>query len=439
MPKRKMTEAVRERIEQSRDAARVVARQEIGLRNYEPDDLEMITSELYAVRATGEAKRPLRDSKCEFHVLKRKALDVRRLYNLMDDHDHADKLAGCSTHLEYWENGDGSKKTLHFMNACQFRLCPICANRKARRAASRLARVLDAVDEAHKRQYRALFLTLTVRNCKAEDLRATLDLLTRAWAKLRRRRCFARAVRGWFRAIEITYNRETGEYHPHIHAILLVDRAYYADRNAKAVTNGLYIRQGADADEIAGYSNPTWIQMWRESLQVDYDPSVRVSAVYRKNNDTDAATMSAVYEAAKYATKDADYLAPGMSDDEAVAVLRTYTHALTRKRLTAMGGWIQEAADKLAVSVDTEDIQDTVHDDEDAPDALTSETAEYVAVYGFRFRYGDYFLRDRWRNPDYQGGSPGLKGGGNDVHDQDVRLRSDAPEADGRPDGGGGR
>lgn len=384
------------------EAVRESWRQDDGRRLHDPDDLKMITSELYTVRATGEVKLPLRD-KFDFREAKRKTMNTRRLYRLMGDTDRADKLAGCATHLEFYENADGSKRTLHGMNACQSRMCPMCAARKARRTASRLFRILDDVDAAHKRQYRGLFLTLTIRNVKADDLRAALDLLTTAWAKLRRRRCFVRAVRGWFRAIEITYNKTTGEYHPHIHAILLVDKDYYDDKNGGAVKNGLYIRQGMDTDAIKGYKNPTWVQLWRESLRADYDPSVQVSAVRKKrsHDTTDAATRDAVVEAAKYATKDADFLDPTMPDAEAAAVLRTYTDALTRKRLTAMGGWIQEAADKL--DLDPEDVTDLVHDDEDSADALTSGTAEYIAVYGFRFRYGDYFLRDRYKNPDYQG------------------------------------
>lgn len=422
--KDRQREAARERKKRQRERQRAAAteavreswRQETGATSHEPDDLEMITSELYVVKATGEVKRPLDDPKSDFRADKRKCLQVKNLYRAGGDQDRADKLASCVTWLEYWENGDGSEKTLHAMNACQSRLCPVCAKRKARRMASRLVRVLDGVEADHKGEYRALFLTLTVKNCKAQDLRATLDLLTRAWAKLRRRRCFARAVLGWFRAIEITYNPETGEYHPHIHAILLVDWDYFADKNAKEVTNGLYIRHGKEAVEldeagkdkngIDGYKNPTWVQMWQESLQVDYEPSVRISITKKKKmgDTTDSASLEAAKEAAKYATKDTDYLNPTMPEAVAVSVLLTYTAALDRKRMTAMGGWVQDAADKL--DIDPEDVTDLVHDDEDGAAALTSETAEYVAEYGFRFRYADYFLTARYANPDYQG-SPG--------------------------------
>lgn len=419
--KERQREAARERKKRQRERQRAAAveavreswRQDVGATSHEPDDLEMITSELYAVRATGELKRPLDDPKSDWRTDKRKCLHVKNLYRAGGDQARADKLASCVTWLEYYEDGDGSEKTLHGMNACQSRLCPVCAKRKARRTAGRLVRVLDTVKADHKGEYHPLFLTLTVRNCAARELRATLDLLTKAWAKLRRRRSFARAVRGWFRAIEITYNAVTGEYHPHIHAILYVAKDYYADRNTKAVVNGLYIRQGKDTDVIDGYKNPTWVQMWQESLQVDYEPSVRISAVRgrkgHKHATTDEATLEAAKEAAKYATKDVDYLNPAMPEAEAVAVLLTYTAALERKRMTAMGGWIQDAADKL--DVDPEDVTDLVHDDEDGASTLTAETAEYIAEYGFRFRYGDYFLLTRYANPDYQGPQGGQDDG----------------------------
>lgn len=411
--KDRQREAAKERKKRQRErqraaageAAREAMRRDCGGTSHEPDDLEMITSELYADRATGEAVKPLRDAKYDWREHKKKGLKVKNLYRAGGDLARADKLAGCITYLEFLANADGSERTLHGMNACQSRLCPVCANRKARRTAGRLVRVLDAVKADHKGEYHPLFLTLTVRNCAARELRATLDLLTKAWAKLRRRRSFARAVRGWFRAIEITYNSVTGEYHPHIHAILYVAKDYYADRNTKAVVNGLYIRQGKDTDVIDGYKNPTWVQMWQESLQVDYEPSVRISAVRgrkgHKHATTDEATLEAAKEAAKYATKDVDYLNPAMPEAEAVAVLLTYTAALERKRMTAMGGWIQDAADKL--DVDPEDVTDLVHDDEDGAAALTAETAEYIEIYGFRFRYEDYFLKSRYSNPDYGG------------------------------------
>ena len=64
--------------------------------------------------------------------------------------------------------------------------------------------VMDHVEENYN--YRYIFLTLTVRNCYGEDLRDTLDLMTKSFNKLSERKAFKQAVKGYFRSLEITYN-----------------------------------------------------------------------------------------------------------------------------------------------------------------------------------------------------------------------------------------
>ena len=397
--KERQREAARERKrrqrERQRDELKLVGRADCGM---ERDDLWCVSDGVYVRRATGELVPPLADPDCDWKTVKRKAVAVRDLYKVLGRQDKMDKLGVCASRLDFFENEDGSKKALQWMNACQDRLCPVCSHRRAHRAAARLARILDAVKEEHQ-GIQSLFLTLTVRNCDGKDLRATLDLLTKAWSKLTRRKAFIKAVRGWFRAIEITYNPETKTFHPHIHVILIVKVAYFPKEN------GLYIRKcfnpKTDKPDDKG---PFWVTLWRESLQVDYDPSIDISKTYVKKGwkgDTNAANDQAVFEAAKYATKDSDFLNPAMPKDEAAWVLGVYTDALVRKRMTAMGGWVLDASDRL--DADPEDVTDLVHGDEDGAAILDSETAEYIAVYGWRFRYANYFLRDKYANPDYGG------------------------------------
>ena len=128
---------------------------------------------------------------------------------------------------------------------------------------ARLIRILTAVKAEHPTAT-LLFLTLTVKNCKADELRDTLTLLTAAWTKLAKRRPFMRAVKGWFRAIEITRNQSDGTYHPHIPAILVVEPDYFKR------SGGLYIFQGVGAQVPPdGYKIPSWVDMWRQCLQAD--------------------------------------------------------------------------------------------------------------------------------------------------------------------------
>ena len=71
-----------------------------------------------------------------------------------------------------------------------------------------------------------LFLTLTVRICPGDKLGDTLGELTKAWHRLVMHRQVKRAIKGWYRALEVTRNTGGGEwhgtYHPHIHAVLAV-------------------------------------------------------------------------------------------------------------------------------------------------------------------------------------------------------------------------
>ena len=137
-------------------------------------------------------------------------------------------------------------------------------------------------------------------------------------------------------------------------------------------------------------------------MRLDYDPSVRISKVTGpkgEQRDTDAASYNAALEAAKYATKDSDYLNGKMPEAVRAGVLATYTAALHRKRLVALGGWLADAAQGL----DLEDDGDLVHGDEPSDEDLTAATAEMLESYGWHFGVGEHVLKDRTRNPDYTG------------------------------------
>lgn len=353
------------------------------------------TTRLYCDLDTGEAVEALHDNKYPWREKKQRTVEVAGLYRLGHDDKYADRAMSCSTWLQYLANLGGDKRTLQAFNACHLRLCPLCANRRARLMTVRLIKILKAVKAEHPTAT-LLFLTLTVRNCEGDELRDTLTLLTKAWKKLIDRRPVKRAIKGWFRAIEITRNQKDGTYHPHIHAILAVEPDYFK-RN-----KGLYILHSRDEKTPSSYKGPFWVDMWAECLKADYLPSVRISRAKGKGSnqkDTDAASLSAALEAAKYATKDAEFIDAKIPAVERADVLRTYTDALRGKRLVALGGWLADAAG----DVDLEDDGDLVHD-EDGDGDLTAATAELLEVYGWHFGVEDHILKARFPNPDYEGG-----------------------------------
>lgn len=355
---------------------------------------------MYVDEDTGAVLEALQDDRYDWRHQKCKTLEVADLYREAGDDEYAARAASCSTWLRYYADHDGDRRSLQAYNACHLRMCPLCARRRANIMTARLVRTLTALKQEHP-EVRLLFLTLTLRNCSGGDLGDTITQLLRGWSKLMRRRPVDRAVRGWFRALEITRNPKDGTYHPHVHAILAVEPEYFAR------SSGLYLEHSR------------WMTMWADCLQVDYLPSVRISCTYdRRGGDTDTASLSAALEAAKYATKDVEYIGQAPAAERA-DVLRTYTDALAGRRLVAMGGWIRTAAH----GQELDDEGDLVHDGDDVSgDDLTSATAEMIEVYGWHWTVRDHVLLSRRRNPDFAppvpppepGVEPEAEGGDND-------------------------
>lgn len=321
----------------------------------------------------------LYDSRFAWKEERMKSNRLVQLYSMAGFPDYADRVEACATWLRFGKLGD--RRDLISANFCGLRLCPMCIARGARVRAKLLSRVMDAVQNEHKCQY--IFLTLTIQNVSGDKLGEALDDLTAGWRRLMNQKPVLRACKGWFRAIEITRNTKAndlwyGTFHPHIHAIWAVEDEYFVKKN------GLYLTK----DDI--------IARWRKVMRLDYDPSIRISQTYdkRQTKRDDQASAGAVLEAAKYATKDSDYIGDALGDEEAAQVVTDYTRALHRRRLTAFGGWLKEMAKRLqADDLDSVDLLD--RDDE----RIREDLAEIIEEYGWHFGAGDYVLARRYVNP----------------------------------------
>lgn len=336
--------------------------------------------ELQAVNLDGQGR--MKDSRFAWKGERMKAERLVRLYSMAGYPDYADRVEGCATWLRFGIIGD--KRGLLSANFCRLRLCPMCVARGARVRAQLLSKVMDAVQEEHKCQY--IFLTLTVQNVPGDKLGEALEQLTAGWRRLMNQRPVLAAVKGWFRAIEITRNNEPdslwyGTFHPHIHAVCGVEDGYFKKKN------GLYLTK----DDI--------IARWRKACRLDYDPSVDISKTYdkkskKKPRGDNRASAGAVLEAAKYATKDSDYISDSLSDEEAAQVVADYTKALHRRRLTAFGGWLKDTAQRLqAADLDNVDLRGG------DGEIIREDLAEMIEEYGWHFGAGDYVLARRFVNP----------------------------------------
>ena len=276
------------------------------------------------------------------------------------------RVIDCSTFLEFGVTKTSSLKLLQ-ANFCKVRLCPMCAWRRSLKIFGQVSKVMDQVEENYN--YRYIFLTLTVKNCYSEDLKDTLDLMTESFSKLSRRKVFKKAIKGYFRSLEITYNKEEDTYHPHFHLILAVNKNYFTDDKT-------YLSQAK------------WTTIWKESLQVDYTPVVDVRRVKSKDKNF----SKVIAETAKYTVKSEDFLIKkedgkideGLTDK----VVATLDEALHRKRLVSFGFLFKEIHRQLKLDdAENGDLNKTDNEDE-----LRDDLTDIILRYQWNIGIKNYKL-----------------------------------------------
>lgn len=310
---------------------------------------------------------------------KTNSLLLSESYDRLNKSNKAENVANCGSLLKFNVCPSGHEKRLSWANFCRVRLCPMCSWRRSLLTAHQLKQVAH---EANKRQpLRWLFLTLTIKNCTGDDLQGTITHLMASWKRLSERKPFKNAVVGWFRAFEITRNILEDTYHPHFHVLLGVQPSYFRNKDKYLKTED-------------------WVQLWKESLQVDYEPIVDIRIVKNKRNEEKEMKIledkgielagSAVAELAKYSTKADDYivynkyrqkqkgksvemvpdLRSGIDESKTDEVVLYLDTALSRRRLLAFGGLLKEVWNDLQAEGKLQDIEDDnadlVHVDEDS-------------------------------------------------------------------------
>lgn len=215
--------------------------------------------------------------------------------------DVAKAIGNCATLLGLEIEADhehGPKAHLRAAKPCNRRLCPFCEWRRARAWRRRFFEGLPAF-HADYPTHRAIFLTLTVKNCSINNLRSEINELHKSWARLRKLSFFPTDL--FFRKTEITARHTERsdsvgmDFHPHLHALLLVPASYFSHG---------YVRHSE------------WQKQWMMSARLDYQPVVGVQkarASGSKPPNDPVTVRAAVMEASKYATKATDLISMGNS------------------------------------------------------------------------------------------------------------------------------
>lgn len=247
----------------------------------------------------------------------------------------AGRVLACGRYLEFATHKETGDRHLIAADFCRDRLCPMCNWRRSRRVFSDLSKVLSVVQAADA-GYIPVFLTLTVRNSAPEVLRQEIVKMTAAWNRFCKILAVKRAYVGWFRCLEITYNRKDNTMHPHFHVVMIAHKDYFSSPDYLSI------------HKIVKY--------WRQALMVDYDPVCHIRRIRDKQNRTDS-VRSAVLEVAKYAVKDTDFLIEN-NDDLTDYLVDNLAVGLNGARLIAYGGILKKFAAAIKAGDDVDDFGD---------------------------------------------------------------------------------
>lgn len=367
------------------------------------------------VEGTGEV---LQDKKQWIPYKKMNALLSEKVYPRALDFDpHCitesalNSLQTCADYLLFKHYVEENVMRLYKAYFCRNRLCPVCNWRKSMKLFAQMQKTTEYLMKEFPTA-RYLFLTLTVKNVKGEELAATIDKMNDGFKRLVNKGLTNKSAKGikanlmgYAKALEIRYDSEkyiTKEmygkakkyydsrglkvgsqnpnydmYHPHFHVLLMVQAGFFDGKN--------YIKQSE------------WTGIWKDCMRIDYDPVVDIRVIkpnkerveLEKSGEYQKKSLqSAISETLKYPVKP-DSLKlmefEELNNEEqnkiaqAVAVL---SKALFKRRLITFGGEILKARKKLELE-DVEDGDLIFEDGEPVP----KDDFEYVL---FKWKMGCY-------------------------------------------------
>lgn len=233
----------------------------------------------------------------------------------------------CGTFLQYKMCPDCGKSFVSSTNLCRDRLCPTCSWRLSLKRFAEMCCVVNTLSELDLSCVG--FLTLTVKNCRPENLRYTLKKMNEDWNRMLSGRRLSGMLLGWAKSIEITYNEENNTFHPHFHVIVLFDNFL-----GEGETNRFF--RGA----------------WSKACRLPYEPITDFRMIDGKKETTTSENdkiYNAILETFKYSVKDSELANMPMT------TFRQFVTAIHGLRMTSYGGIIKQARKELGMKDNEEE------------------------------------------------------------------------------------
>lgn len=190
-----------------------------------------------------------REEKCQDFLIKptAKKKKIPKFIEFMGDKDlKLDRLKECGNFLSFISNKDKTNFRLVGGNFCKNRFCPICSWLKARKNAFEILELLKAIEKKENKLF--IFITLTVPNVVGSELRNKITEMNISFKRLFQAEEFKAINKGFIRKLEVTYNDERDDYHPHFHCLVAVNKSYFKSRDYLSKRRLLELWQKATRD-----------------------------------------------------------------------------------------------------------------------------------------------------------------------------------------------
>lgn len=311
----------------------------------------------------------------------------------------SNRLKDCMD-LWAWDKYELNKLLdLRKVNRCNNnRVCPNCRKME-------LAKFIHKFNVPFKdllsKGYNPYLVTLSMPNCSADDLKITIEFLYKCFKRLYRgfgesvlsQNSFKFRDMSWgaaLKVLEITYNKYTDTYHPHLHCIVFSDDDYCQDLFEKNIP-GLYStkRQCIDYHSLMDLElRQIWTMICKKIRLTDKNYS-NMSTKFKDLYVADIREMDekGVYEVLKYTFKDTDI--------KNYTVFRTIISSLENKRIRQGYGLLYNFICEDVNCGEIQDLQEYLEIEED-PQALLTKGISQLMV-----EYKDYKKISRYTPNEY--------------------------------------
>lgn len=254
---------------------------------------------------------------------KKKPWNLKKRMNLLYSHyleileyNKAANVKDCGNIIGLKEDSEGHLRVNQTW-FCHSRLCPMCNWRRAIKQSYHLKCVLQKALESYPKGC-FLFLTLTEKNCYADELHSLLKAMTKGFMRLSQYKKIKKNLLGYVRTTEITINENKKEYHPHMHIILFMKSTYFSGKQN-------YI------------SKTQWTTFYKKARKLNYDPIIDIRVIKGQNDNL---LLKTAQEVAKYQVKDSDFLTGNINKD--LEIVKTLENALKGTKSISYGGIFKE-------------------------------------------------------------------------------------------------